>query len=58
MTFLGRIISLVVLGLLLQFAAGPDARASVPQQADSVVGCSVQSAHADQLSIGHHSSIS
>ena len=44
MNLLGRIMALVVLGLLLQFAAGPGARASVPQREYNVATCSVQSA--------------
>lgn len=57
MNLLGRILSLVVLGLLLQFAAGPGARASVTQQDQSVAACSVQSASTQQAT-EHQSGIS
>jgi hypothetical protein len=42
MILLGRIMSLVILGVLLQFAAGPGARANVSQQDQTVAVCSGQ----------------
>jgi hypothetical protein len=56
MNFVGRILSLVLVGLLLQFAAGASARATVAPTQAVIASCAGQSASVEQQSIAQDES--